>query len=525
MLTVSTITKNHYIQDEHLHKRLRIEFTAKNSSTVSVSNEAIVSEQFELEQNLCDGEVDFVGCVSSTCKFTLWNVFGEFDVGTKVVVYVAADDCDEIKLFTGYVNEVEGNFENGEVEYICYDLIGYDYLSNWKFGDTLSSYLESHQNMTVKDVLELMESRSYQYHLDIIYETLPNNIRIRSDEETGLVETFKGMNALDILRYTCQLEGMFGVINNEGQFEFRKINPNGEYSGAYPSADTYPSTELYPGVQNAGQTGEYILIPYETFASSSRLTKREPPVNGIWIMETDDKNVDKSADNRRDVKNYSDYIGGDEETGTPFTGSVLKIVGNPFIHNKSSSQKLNIANNIQSVAGGYTYYPFEAKGKGLPFIEVGDYVDYIVTDWNEKGENHHKMVSCLILNRSLKGIQHMTDTYSAKIVDDWKSEEKIHYIQALSACTNVTDTIDNENIDNHIDDQVGDLDERIDEKLEDKGNIWTVKTVDAPPMNAEPLTIYFVRGIVSIESVYNGTDITTPDDEGEYDGQYDIPGI
>ena len=371
----------------------------------------------------------------------------------------------------------------------------------------------------VTDVLELMEQRSYQYNLDIVYDTLPNNIRIRSDEETGLVDTFKGMSALDILKYICQLEGLFGVINNEGQFELRQLNPVGETSGAFPSEETYPSENLYPGVYNAGQTGEYLLLTYETFDSPSRLTKKEPAVNGVWILETDDNTIDKSADNRQDVKNYTDNSGSNN-SGTPFTGSVIKILGNPFIHDKSSSQKLDIANGKQSVAGGYTYYPFEAKGKGLPFVEVGDYVDYIVTDWNEKGEKHHQQVSCLVLGRVLKGIQHMTDTYSAQIVDDWKSEERIHYIQALSGATSVSDDLDSEYTESLIDDSVGDIDEKIDEAIADKGNIWSVRTVDQAPINADPFTIYFVRGIVSIENVYNGTNITAPDDEGDEYGEY-----
>ena len=489
MISVNTTTKNHYIQDENLHKELQIDFTPKNGSTVSIQNNQIVTETFDLEQNLCDGEVDFVGCVSSSCKFTLWNVFGSYDVGTKVEVYITADNCEQIKVFTGYVNEVNANFMDGEVEYDCYDLIGFDYLSNWKFGDTLSSYLESHNRMLVTDVFDLMEQRSYQYNLEIVYDALPNNVNIRNEEEYGLVDVFKGMSALDILKYICQLEGLFGVINNLGQFELRQINPNGETSGAYPGEETYPSEDLYPGVQNAGTTGEYLLLPYETFASPSRLTKTEPPVNGVLIMETEDTSIDKSEDNRQDVKNYSDNTGSNN-TGTPFSGSVIKIVGNPFIHNKSSAWKLEIANGIQSVAGGYTYYPFEAKTKGLPFIEVGDYVDFIVTDWNESGEEHHKQVSCLILGRNLKGIQHMTDTYTAQIVDDWKSDEKIHYICALSAATNVNTDLENVDYDNNIE-------EVVDEKIEQlPSNVWSVESVQYYPTNPSRNTIYLISGFV-----------------------------
>ena len=344
-----------------------------------------------------------------------------------------------------------------------------------------------------------MEQRSYQYNLDIVYDTLPNNITIYSD----MADTFKGMSALDILKYICQTEGLFGVINNEGQFELRQINNNSNLIGAYPSGDTYPSEELYPGIQNEGEEDEYILLPYETFESSSRLTKREPPVNGVLIMETEEQNADKSADNRQDVKNYTDS-GLDDPNGTPFSGSVIKIVGNPFIHDKGSSAKLAIANNIQSVAGGYTYYPFTAKTKGIPFIEVGDYVDFIVTDWNEQGEEHHKQVTCLILSRTLHGIQHMTDTYSAKIVDDWKSEERIHYICALGGASNVADDISDEITEDIVDD-----------KMEEHSNVWSVVSCDFPPSYPEAQTIYFIRGIVTMENDYDDGGATNTNTEPE----------
>ena len=496
MLEVTTATKNTYIQSESLHKELRIVFT-KGNRTQEVGNSAIVAEEFELEQNLCDSEVDFMGCVGSTCRFTLWNVFGTFDVKTKVQVYVEADGTnEEILIFTGYINEVSANLEDGQVEYICYDLIAFDYLSNWKFGDTLSEYLDDHssQGTPITEILTLMERSSTQYGLEITYEgNLPNNNAIIKSD--GMVDVFKGMSALDVLKYICQIEGAFGVINNEGEFELRWINASGEYEGAYPGTITYPSETLYPGVQNAGQTGEFLLLPYESFESAHRLTKSEPPINGVLIMETDDANADKSSDKMQDVKNYddSDMPGGN---GTPFTGSVIKIVGNPFVHNRPSSYKLDVCNKIQSVAGGFVYYPYEAKGKGLPFIEVGDFVDYIVTNWNETGQQRHQMVTCLVSKRTLKGIQHMTDTYSAQIVGDWKREEKINYICALGGASAVSQDI-----------EADQTDSQIDEKIEEVSNIWNVETVVSRPDNPRPKTIYFVRGIVNMHGYSESNEV------------------
>ena len=493
MLDVTTATKNAYIQSESLHKDMRIVFT-KGNTVQEIGNNAIVAEEFELEQSLCDSEVDFMGCVGSTCKFTLWDVFGTFDVKTKVQVYVEADDTEEMLIFTGYINEITANLADGQVEYICYDLIAFDYLSNWKFGDILSEYLDSHsQGVPITEILTLMENHSTQYGLEIVYEgILPNNNAISKSD--GMVDVFKGMSALDVLKYICQIEGGFGVINAEGQFEIRWINANGEYEGAYPGTITYPSETLYPGVQNSGQTGEFLLLPYETFESPHRLTKSEPPVNGVLIMETDDANADKSSDKMQDVKNYddSDMPG---NNGTSFTGSVIKIVGNPFVHYRPSWYKLDVCNKIQSVAGGFVYYPYEAKGKGLPFIEVGDFVDYIVVDWNKPEQQRHQMISCLVSKRTLKGIQHMTDTYSAKIVEDWKREEKINYICALGGASAVSQDI-----------EADQTDEQIEEKLENVGNVWSVESCDDAPLNPNPLTIYFIRGIVTMHGLSESSD-------------------
>ena len=524
MLSVSTATMRHYINDESLHKEIQIRVFrgpkfgehANNGTGVILNNDDIVAESFELEQNLCDGEVDYVGCVSSLCKFTLYEdgynqayilpTLGKY----MVEVTVMADGCDDVLVFTGYTSDSDANFMDGTIECTCYDLIGTDWLSDWEIGEDLYRYLND-SPMTIRQILNFLENRS-NGHLKFNYtkgEFFVNGYLEAND-------CIKSMKGLDILKYMCQMNGLFGVINNEGEFEFRKINQNGLYAGTYPSSLTYPSATLYPGAIGSGMTGDFILIPYETMESYDRMTFEEPPVQAVKIMETESTDVNKDADNRKDVDN----IGG----GLELLRRVIKIVGNPFLHDRPSSYKLRVCNHVLDNAGGNSYTNFRAVGKGLPFVEVGDYVDYIVTDWNKDPSERHERKSCLVLHRKLKGIQYMTDEYNAQTIDvkEW-NKNMLCYICALSGATSV----ENDIRDSDYEDTAEEIAQ---EAVQEAGNIWNVISCDFPPENPDPNTIYFIRGIILTESVqeepyeYNYDDYDWGDEPiegGNNEGQTD----
>lgn len=504
MLNVSTQYKQAYIESENLHKELLIQFMGPGRYftyqvqpewITEVRNDEIIAESFELEQHLCDGEVDFVGCVSSTCKFTLaYNIIFDIQSAVRVKLITPGIDNNGITLFTGFVNDFRQKFTDGEVEYTCYDMIGMDFFVKWKYGDWLYQHLE--QENTWYKIHEILSDMANKRHWLVFENYDINHLPNRELKATHEIrDVFKSMTAVDMLKYICQINGVFGLINNEGEFEFRQINESGNMEGTYPSSETYPSETLYPGLHNAGQAGEFILLPYESYDSDMKW-QEEDPVNGVLIMETERDDIDKSSDNRRDVQNYSDQGLINISSGLTeiIGGSIIKIVGNPFVHDLSSSMKLDVCDKIQLMAGGHAYYEYEAVTKGMPFLEVGDYVDFIVTDWNASPSRRHRRVSCLISNRVLKGIQHMTDTFSAQATDPWKrKEESLNYIFALSPCTNVEESMEHEDNENMVDDKV---DETVDEKLAEVSNIWNVRTVDDLPSYADPLTIYFIRGMV-----------------------------
>ena len=522
MLSVSTATMQHYISDESLRKDIEIKvFTGPKWNRTShhgtyyewfLGNEEIVAESFELEQNLCDREADFVGCVSSLCKFKIYEDRhnGAYRLPTlgryMVEVRILANNCDPILVFTGYSSDSDCNFMNGEIECTCYDLIGTDWLGNWGIGELLWTELNDHP-MRVTEILNFLEYRS-DGHLKFYYESPDffTNIYLETND------CIRSMKGLDILKYICQINGLFGVINNKGEFEFRKINNNGSYSGTYPSTLTYPSETLYPGFQNSGMTGDFILLPYESMESYDRMSFEEPPIDGVLIMETESTDINKEADNRKDVSNYDDGA-------IQLPTHVIKVVGNPFLHNRPSSFKRTICDHIQNNAGGYSYYNYTAKGKGLPFVEVGDYVDYIVTDWNKPINTRHERKSCLVLHRKLKGLQHMTDEYSASTVDEkeWNRQGTV-YLCALSGATSVENDIRDSDYEDTANDIAEDV---VDEKLENITNVWNVKTVDEWPSTPDPLTIYFIRGMVLMHGhseTEGGTDdIEIPDDTNDGD--------
>ena len=519
MLSVSTETKNLFLENEHVRKNIYITITKpdfglhENGSSVEYEfgNQDIVSESLEIEQNLCDGEADFVGCVASKCTFSLyehlsteelqpWKSFwvdgaANYKVQIEIEGVNPSGISERFVMWTGYVTDAEANFLNGEIKYTCYDIFGTEEFKDWDFGDSLYWKLED-GDLPITSVLTYMKSLFND--LDFV-----NINDLSNDFNVVKQDCFKGMKALDLLKYICQMNGLFGVVRYDGKIEFRSINGGlGESLITFPSDDTFPGEETYPGLID-NDPSNYILLPYSTFESSDRMQFEEPPIDGVIIKEIESGDAKyQEKDKWKDVKNYES------------ANHVIKILGNPFIHEKTPEQKRNVCRTVQNNAGGYVYHNYTADTKGMPFIEVGDYVDFIVRNWLPTELDHTHRYRCLVLHRTLKGIQHMVDTYSADTVDkyDWLKEKPL-YLCALSGASSVEEDMDNQineeekqeledKIDEKVDEeQVDDIvDEKIDEKLDGLESVWNVKSVDSAPGSPEPHTIYFIRGIIEMHA-------------------------
>lgn len=135
---------------------------------------------------------------------------------------------------------------------------------------------------------------------------------------------------------------------------------------------------------------------------------------------------------------------------------------------------------------GVTYTPFSAECTGLPYLEVGDPVQFYVYDF-EQSDKQKKDVFVLksfyVLSRTLKGIQSLTDTLSAQ-----GEEKQRRFVSDLGVREDVSTASLKEKTDKQ--------DERI-KSLEDAADTGLkVESVTALPASPDPNTIYLIQGTV-----------------------------
>ncbi len=160
------------------------------------------------------------------------------------------------------------------------------------------------------------------------------------------------LNARDVAKWICQANGRFGIINRDGAFRYVKL-----------SANATPDLEL--------TKSDYIRMAHERYTVQ--------PIDYVRIFDS--------------AGNYEGY-GSTED-------NPLCISNNPIAYGLPMS---TAAQNIYGEVVGLAYTPLEIEARGLPYVEVGDSIS-VETTLSE--------VSTFILNRTLKGIQGLFDTYAS----------------------------------------------------------------------------------------------------------------
>lgn len=178
------------------------------------------------------------------------------------------------------------------------------------------------------------------------------------------------INGLELIQAICDVNGVFGTITRDGKFKYVSFNAD---DGLYPSETLYPAEDLYPsnGTRNALNAllkSVPIIDDYETY-----------PINGCVIGDNDMY--------YETTNHVNPYI----------------IRDNPLLYDRKDLK--DIAERIASKINGIFYRPAEIVSVGLPYIELGDAITC-----SRKAD----LVETIVLERTLKGIQSLTDTYKAR---------------------------------------------------------------------------------------------------------------
>lgn len=367
-------------QKDSIKKELILDF-----GDFQITNEKLYSESFELSESLCSQEeLKFGCCEASEVKFKCRNEFGDlrgrwFDAS--LVLNGNTDNPFQIGKYKVYSSTPSGDKKYTNV--VAYDVM-YDILNT----DVAEWYAKLTFPITLYEF-----RRSFLEHIGVepeISNPIDDFLLLAQDEilieKTIESESISGKLVIESI---CELNGVFGHISRQGKFKYISLAGR-KIEALYPSILLFPSDYLYPrdvvysvDSYTTIQKGKYRVCKYEDFETRyiSNLQIRQEAGDIGAIVNSDE------AGAPRNYKN--DYV----------------VENNFLVYGKSSDELQQIASNLMIEIFEITYRPFSCELRGNPCIEVGDYI---------RIKTQTKEIHSYVLQRSLKGIQSLFDSFSSK---------------------------------------------------------------------------------------------------------------
>lgn len=472
-MEVSTATKQAY-KNNSIHKQLTLEFPNLN---LTIPHKQIYGESMRLKESIMDSNrVEFVGCISSMFEIQVYGVDAKLK-NEFVRVSIKAEDTESIPLFQGYVDSAQMQSNKNYKKITAYDI-----LHNKGDIDVAAWYKSLIFPITLKN---LRDSLFNYIGIEQVEISLPNDdVSIKKQYDP------KALKSLNVIKAICQINGAFGIINRQGKFEYRILAQN-ILDAVYPSVSLFPSQGLFPANPDVAEAMAQRVaddVQAEAFSFYRKVDFQEyevKPVDKLTIRQSE------------------------EDDGITYgTGENNYIIqANIFTYGLSDAVLMQIAKNVYKNVRGVSFRPFKSQNNGLPWVECGlDAVTYYVTDPTGTGvmklsdsatESDKTTVnSFYVFDRELKGIQALSDSYSAQ-GDEYQSEF-ITDLQTQIDTIKKKQGVDQNYLDENFYDKVT-IDDMFANFDPGTGSGFNVESVAALPSNPEPNTIYLIQGIVVVE--------------------------
>jgi hypothetical protein len=361
----------------------------------TITNTEIHSEQFTLEESLCsDSELKFGSCEASSIKFKISNVFTPLKDKWLTVSATLNKNTAEPFLFGKY--KVDSDKPTADRRYrnvTAYDAM-YDILSA-EVSDWYNTLLpDSDSKVTMK---QFRDSFLNYFGIEQEEVTLPNDDM--TVEQTIQPSELSGQTVITAI---CEINGCFGHIGRDGKFQYIFLKQLVE--GVYPSKTLYPREDLFPAAPLNSErisASHYISAEYEDYKTEliDKLQIRQEE-NDIGCIYGDGDNC---------------YI----------------VQDNFLVYGKSDEDLQTIAANLYEVIHNVWYRPTKVSARGNPCLEVGDGI---------RLATKYEIIYTYILQRTLKGIQSLRDTYEAE-GEQYQSEEVISVRDSIIQLKGKTNTL------------------------------------------------------------------------------------
>jgi hypothetical protein len=317
-----------------------------SSGGITITNTNICLEEMSLEESLCsDGNLTIGACESACFKIRIADMNHNFEGELLTVNQIIPIDQNTDETIPYGVFKVISDKATNDRKWrdlTCYDAM-YDILN----ADVSEWFNSLTFPMTVKNLRD-----SFFTYLGVtqVTTTLVND----NFQTQGGFSVSGVLSGKDIITAICELNGVFGHISREGQFEYISL----------PSADSL-TLDWY--MDGTGAYEDYLV----------------QKITGI-VARSSESDVGTS-------------VGTDT--------NVYVIQDNPLIYGTEGTSILitaltNVLNNVNDIM----YRPFNVSTYGNPMLPLGT---------NLTIETRNQTINSFVMSRLLTGIQSLKDSYSA----------------------------------------------------------------------------------------------------------------
>ena len=350
-----------FYNDTSISKRMQIQ-----CSDGSVLNEDDwKGESAELTERLCsESELSFGRCEASTFKLRVRERIVPL-AGKKISVSVTLEGAEEAPFMMG-VYKVDSDVPTADRRYR--DIVAYDAMYDILNAEVSGWYNSLTFPMTLRQFRD-----SFCAYVGVEQE----EITLVNDDMTVEKTIDPGeLPGKTVIEAICEINGCFGHIGRNGKLRYVVLEQMIE--GLYPADELYPSDDLYPadplGTTEVSKS-MYLSCQYEDFIVQ-HITKLQ--------IRQEENDIGAIAGNGN-----NSYI----------------IEDNFLVYGKSAVDLQTIADNVLSVISGVWYRPAQVEARGNPCLEVGDGILLYTS---------RETIYTYILQRTLKGIQALRDSYTAE---------------------------------------------------------------------------------------------------------------
>ena len=277
-----------------------------------------------------------------------------------------------------------------------------EYLHNGVFFEGFKDYYLDPTDIKIYEV-------DYSSYPQITY-SVPRNIIVKKNGAIRYVFDRNAVKYYDLTKGLMELSGLFWYTSRDGGVKLLNIR---QQFGLTPRTDLYPGSSLKPQGVTGGKLlpkdyqscwyDDAYMLPFGAITCDFKM---------IETIEGESKIVDAS---------YTMYLNGFDENSDTNTYQVYELKGNAILSAKiavieageikiidktwTPEQIAAFCTTIAENLDGVTYMPVDFVGRGLPYVEAGDTFE-ILTRSNDS-------ITTIVLNRTLKGEQTLTDSYKS----------------------------------------------------------------------------------------------------------------